>query len=257
MEEIEREQLHKEFERIRETCTRGAAPEGGSFPEWTRDGVESTSEFFDGTAHLWDARFGSTYRFLHRATANQIPPTDEAITILDVGCGTGLELEYIFERAPNARITGLDQAPRMLAELHRKYADRHDQISLVQASCLEYPKELSNFDFALSILTLHHFPSKTKRGIYSSIRSSLKETGTYIEGDQMVKPEIEAQSLELFDAWVAKLPGGRQGEWNYDIRLSVETNLRLILDAGFSDCTIQFDQSDNGSDGHAVLQAQV
>ena len=71
MKEAEREQLHNEFERIREACTRGAAPEGGNFPEWTRDGVESTSEFFDGTAHLWDARFGSTYRFLHRATANQ------------------------------------------------------------------------------------------------------------------------------------------------------------------------------------------
>ena len=48
-----------------------------------------------------------------------------------------------------------------------------------------------------------------------------------------------------------------QGEWNYDIRLSVETNLRLIPDAGFSDCAIQFDQSDNGSDCHAVLPARV
>lgn len=73
----------------------------------------------------------------------------------------------------------------------------------------------------------------------------------------MVKPEMEAQSLELFDAWVAKLPGGRQGEWNYDVRLSVETIMWLILDAGFSDCTIQFDQSDNGSDGHAVFHARV
>ena len=255
MEEVKREQLHNEFNRIRETCTRRAAPEGEGFPEWTRDGVESTSEFFDGTAHLWDARFGSAYRFLHRATANQIPSTDEAITILDVGCGTGLELEYIFNRAPNARVTGLDQSPRMLAELCRKYSSRKEQISLVQASVLEWPKELSNFDFALSILTLHHFPPETKRGIYSSIRSSLKETGIYIEGDQMVQPEIETQNLELFDAWIAKLPGGRQGEWNYDIRLSVETNRKLILDAGFSDCAIRFDQSDDGSDGHAVLQA--
>ncbi len=255
MEDVERELLHNEFNRIRETCTRGAAPEGEGFPEWTRGGVESTSEFFDGTAHLWDARFGSAYRFLHRATANQIPSTNEAIAILDVGCGTGLELEYIFNRAPNARVTGLDQSPRMLAELRGKYSSRKEQISLVQASVLEWPKELSNFDFALSILTLHHFPPETKRGIYSSIRSSLKETGIYIEGDQMVQPEIEAQNLELFNAWIAKLPGGRQGEWNYDIRLSVETNRRLILDAGFSDCAIRFDQSDDGSDGHAVLHA--
>ena len=252
---MEQEQLHDEFNRIQEACTRAPAPEGEGFPEWTRDGVESTSEFFDGTAHLWDGRFGSTYQFLHTATANQIPSTDDAITILDVGCGTGLELEFIFERAPNARITGLDQAPRMLAELRRKYADRHDQISLVEASCLEWPKELSNFDFALSILTLHHFPPETKHGIYSRIKSSLKETGTYIEGDQMVRPEIEAQNLELFDEWIAKLPGGRQGEWNYDVRLSVETNRRLLLKAGFSSCENVWDDSDDGPNAHAVLVA--
>ena len=73
----------------------------------------------------------------------------------------------------------------------------------------------------------------------------------------MVKPEMEAKSLGLLDAWIAKIPGGRQGEWNYDIRLSVETNMRLILDAGCSECTIQFYQSGNGSDGPAVLRARV
>ena len=73
----------------------------------------------------------------------------------------------------------------------------------------------------------------------------------------MMKLEMEAQSLELFDAWVAKLPGGGPGGWNYAVRLNVETNMRLILDAGFSDCTIHFEQSDNSSDGHPVLRARV
>jgi len=31
--------------------------------------------------------------------------------VLDVGCGTGLELEYILERAPNARITAMEPGP--------------------------------------------------------------------------------------------------------------------------------------------------
>ena len=255
MQEVEREQLDEEFNQVKEACTRAPGPVGEDFPEWTRDGVESASEFFDGTAHLWDTRFGATYRFLHTATANQIPSTDDAITILDVGCGTGLELEFIFERAPNAQITGLDQAPRMLAELRRKYADKIDQISLVETSCLEWPNELSNFDFALSILTLHHFPPETKRRIYPNIRASLKETGTYIEGDQMVLPEIEVQNLALFDAWIAELPGGKLGTWNYDVRLSVETNCRLLIESGFSNCEKVWDDADDGSDGHAVLMA--
>ncbi|MDE2704488.1 MAG: methyltransferase domain-containing protein [Gemmatimonadota bacterium] len=246
-------QVHEEFERIREECTRAPGPEGEGFPEWTQDGVESLPEFFDGTAHLWDARFGEIYRCLHEATAAQVPRTDEAIAILDVGCGTGLEFDFIFERVPNARITGLDQAPRMLAELRRKYADRSDQISLVQASCLEWPQNLAGFDVAISILTLHHFPAKTKRGIYSSIRSSLKKTGIYIEGDQMVNPAIE--NNDLFDAWIAKLPDGKLGAWNYDIRLSPATNRRLILEAGFKRCEKVWDDGDDGPDGHAILVA--
>ncbi|MBT3271002.1 class I SAM-dependent methyltransferase [Candidatus Poribacteria bacterium] len=251
-----RQQVDEEFERIRGACTRGAAPKGGSFPEWTRDGIESLEEFFDGTAHLWDARFGAGYEFLHAATADQIPSTDDAITILDVGCGTGLELEFIFERAPHARITCLDQAPRMLDEVRRKYADRRDQISLVEASCLDWPPGLSGFDFALSILCLHHFPPDTKPRIYSSIRGSLRDTGVYIEGDQMVLPEAEAEGLALFEAWIAKLPSGRLGAWNYDISLSVETTRRLLLDAGFSSCEQVYDDNDDGTNRHAVLVAR-
>ncbi len=256
MTEAERRQLHDEFERTREACTRAPGPEGEGFPEWTRDGVESTSEFFDGTAHLWDARFGDIYRYLHTATVNQIPSTEDPIAILDVGCGTGLELEFIFERAPNARITGLDQAPRMLAQLRRKYSDRLDQISVVKASCLEWPKGLCNFDYALSILTLHHFPPETKQGVYSSIYSSLKRTGTYIEGDQMVSPKLEPRYLELYNEWIAKLPNGNTGAWNFDIRLAVETNSSLLKGAGFSSCERVWDDDDDGSDGHAVLVAR-
>lgn len=256
MEKPEDKKTTEEFNRISEECTRSPAPEGEGFPTWTQDGIESTSEFFNSTAHLWDARFGSKYSDLHKAVAKQIPKTNEPISILDVGCGTGLELEFIFERAPNARITGLDQAPRMLAELRKKYADRIAQITLIETSCLQWPKGLSDFDYAISILVLHHFPPETKQQIHSNIKSSLKAEGIYIEGDQMVSPKIESQSLELFNQWVAKLPDGNLGSWNYDIRLSVETNQRLHLDAGFSSSVKVWNDSDRGSDSHAVLVAQ-
>lgn len=99
----------------------------------------------------------------------------------------------------------------MLAELRKKYEPRSHQIALVEASCLEWPPGLGGFDFAMSILTVHHFPPDTKVKIYESIRSALKEDGVYIEGDQTVKPEVEASSLGFFEDWIAKLPGGRQG----------------------------------------------
>jgi tRNA (cmo5U34)-methyltransferase len=257
MNETQRKKVSEEILQIKEACTRGPAPEGDDAPEWTRDGVESAGEFFDGTAHLWDVRWGATYEFLHTATAKQIPKTHDPVSILDVGCGTGLELEHIFRRAPNARVTGLDQSPRMLSELRGKYADRSDQITLIEASCVDWPEKLTDFDFALSILTLHHFPPETKQAIYANIRSSLKSEGTYIEGDQMVRTEIESECLQLYRSWIARLPDGELGAWNYDIRLSPDTNRRLIVDAGFRNCEKVWDDGDGGWDGHAVLVARA
>ena len=44
--------------------------------------------------------------------------------ILDLGCGTGLELEFYFPRNPAARVTGIDLSREMLEALRRKFPDR-------------------------------------------------------------------------------------------------------------------------------------
>ena len=230
-ERIKRSELDAEFERLRVVSGRVARDPGGVGMD-----VESLPDFFNNVAHLWDAKFAIDCAPLHRATAARIPRTDAPLEILDVGCGTGLELEYVFERAPNARVTAMDQAPRMLAEIERKYASRMGQIELLEASCVDWPSGVEGFDYVLSILCVHHFPPDTKREIYRSFRSALAPNGAYVEGDQsagLVANQEEASTLKLFHDWIGKLPGGATGEWNYDISLSCETNQRLLLDAGF------------------------
>ena len=224
--------LDAEFERLRVISGRIARDPGGVGMD-----VENLPDFFNNVAHLWDAKFAQGYAPLHRATATRVARTDEPVRILDVGCGTGLELEYILERAPNARITAMDQAPRMLAELGRKYAERAAQIELLEASCVDWPAGLDDFDYVVSILCVHHFPPDTKREIYRCFRSALKRSGAYVEGDQcagLVVNEEETSVLRLFEDWIAKLPGGSRGEWNYDVTLSAETNQRLLGEAGFT-----------------------
>lgn len=41
-------------------------------------------------------------------------------SLLDLGCGTGLELEKIFNIFPALRVTGIDLTAEMLEELKRK-----------------------------------------------------------------------------------------------------------------------------------------
>ena len=83
---------------------------------------------------------------------------------------------------------------------------------------------------------MHHSPPDAKRDIYRSFNSALAPSGAYVEGDQcsgLAVDEAETSTLKLFEDWIAKLPGGSQGEWNYDITLSSEINQRLLREAGF------------------------
>ena len=254
MNDQERELLMEEFKRIRDSCPQGR-PQGSDLPDWNGETVPSLPEFFNGTAHLWDEIYGASG--LHVNTAAQIPETRDAITILDVGCGTGLEFEYVFQRAPNAQILGLDQAPRMLDQVRRKYSDRMNQITLIESSCLDWPSSLSDFDFVISCLTVHHFPPDVKRVIYRSIRAALKDSGAYIEGDQSSpSPEREAGTMNVFNAWIAKLPDGRRGGWNFDVTLTVETNTRLLRETGFTMCEVKWEKRDERGRGDVVIVAR-
>ena len=44
-------------------------------------------------------------------------------SLLDIGCGTGLELASIYQKFPNVKITGIDLSKDMLEKLRVKYAD--------------------------------------------------------------------------------------------------------------------------------------
>ncbi len=52
-------------------------------------------------------------------------------SLLDIGCGTGLELASIYQKFPNVKITGIDLSKDMLEKLRVKYADK--DIDLIMA----------------------------------------------------------------------------------------------------------------------------
>lgn len=87
-------------------------------------------------------------------TAQQLPVTPGA-KVLDLGCGTGLELNYYFEKNPNAKVTGIDLAPGMLAALGEKFADK--DLTLIQGSYFEVALGEEVYDAAVSVESLHHF----------------------------------------------------------------------------------------------------
>ena len=80
--------------------------------------------------------------------------------ILDLGCGTGLELTYYFDRCREGSITGIDLAPGMLQALREKFPGK--KLNLIQGSYFAVPLGEEAFDAAVSVESLHHFTAAEK-----------------------------------------------------------------------------------------------
>ena len=102
-------------------------------------------------------------------------------SLLDIGCGTGLELASIYRKFPNVQITGIDLSKEMMSKLKEKYSDKN--IDLILADYFEYPFEQEKYDAALSFETLHHFKYQKKQKIYKKLFQTIKPGGYYVECD--------------------------------------------------------------------------
>mgnify|MGYP000050096903 CR=1 FL=1 len=95
---------------------------------------EEISLFFDIRANGYDKHMKENIKSfdeLYKLISNPITETKSEISILDLGCGTGLEVQSILDRCPNALITGIDVSEKMLSELARKHEKYLNQIKLI------------------------------------------------------------------------------------------------------------------------------
>jgi tRNA (cmo5U34)-methyltransferase len=158
-------------------------------------------------------------------------------TLLDLGIGTGLELETVFERFPDVRVTGLDVSENMLLKLKEKYASRMEQITLVQESYLTYDFGTARFDAALSVMSLHHYTHAVKTELYRRIYDALKPGGAYVECDYMLFGDDDfAREESLFEQYEhlrAEQALDPTLEYHFDTPCTVHHQLAMLEEAGF------------------------
>jgi len=175
-----------------------------------------------------------TYERYYTLLASQLPDTRDAIRILDLGCGGGIEFEWILKRAPQARITGVDQSQSMLDCLREKYAERLAQFHLIQDSYLTCSLEERAFDFAVTSMSVHYFRPSVRGMIYRRIERALTDDGIYIEGTYCSdSEEEERERLDDFDRRTAGLKGADSGRFKLNLPLRAETITLLLNEAGF------------------------
>ena len=184
---------------------------------------EEMGAFFDARSAGYDDHYrgdvypGPVFDEFYQAISSRIERTREPLKILDLGCGTGLEIESLFQRVPNALITGVDLSGAMLKLLREKYVDQANQITLVESSYLTMSFGTETYDHIISANTMHHFLHHPKRELYARIHAALKPGGKYTEGDSVVPLEMESQFRAEFDAEIASVPPADDGYYHADI----------------------------------------
>ncbi len=209
---------------------------------------EQMDDFFNKRVDEYEAhmkRLDNSDDF-YRMVPSGISSTDEIVEILDLGTGTGLEIQGIFEKAPNAQISCIDIAAGMLDELGKKYSAYFQQLNIIVGSYLELPLPENKFDYVVAVQTMHHWLPDIKVQLYRKIRNSLKSGGLYIEADYIVDEQEEKERLDRY-AKIQKSGVLKEGEmYHIDIPFSVKTQKRLYKKAGFSITDIVYEKS-NGA----------
>lgn len=165
-------------------------------------------------------------------TAERLPAAPNC-HILDLGCGTGLELEELFLRNPSAKVTGIDLSQGMLSALKMKFVDR--DVSLIVGSYFDVPFGVDAFDAAVSVESLHHFTKEEKIPLYAKLCRALKKNGYFILTDYF-SPSDEAEREYRNEYLARKAQQGILDDalYHYDTPLTVEHEREALLQAGFT-----------------------
>ena len=155
-----------------------------------------------------------------------------AKNLLDLGCGTGLELDEIFKLLPDLQVTGIDLTQVMLDELQRKHPDKDLNLICGDYFTVDFGKGI--YDCAVSFETMHHFSHEMKIDLYRKIYDALTPSGCYIECDYMVETQEEE---DFYFAENARFRADQNIPedvfCHYDTPCTIDNQKKMFLAAGF------------------------
>lgn len=124
--------------------------------------------------------------------------------VLELGFGTAETTRRIWERYPDARITGLDSSPEMVFKAR---ALGWEEMRLGR---IEDPLPDGPWDLVISVLTVHHLDADGKRDLFRRVREQAR---ALLIGDVVaVAPERRVTPLEPgFDK---PSPAADQAAWS-------------------------------------------
>ena len=120
------------------------------------DPYQRIARFYDAVVEPFNAS-------LRRYVAHVARPK-EGMKVLEIGCGTGTNLELFAESG--CEVAGIDLSPSMMDLAKKKLGNRAD---LRHGDASEMPFADGSFDLVLSFLTLHEMPPAVRAPVVKEI----------------------------------------------------------------------------------------
>ncbi len=191
--------------------------------------LEEMSDFFSKRLDGYEEHM-SVWEKSYKLFAGLLP--SKCREILDLGCGTGLELDHIWQKDPEIEVTGVDLCQSMLDKLLEKHSDKH--LITVCQDYFRYNFGYGKWDAIISFESLHHFLPERKGELYRKIYNGLKKGGEFILGDYIACCDEEEELLRnvyLKKRKQSLIPDNHFV--HFDIPLTLEHESKLLQDAGF------------------------
>jgi ubiquinone/menaquinone biosynthesis C-methylase UbiE len=153
--------------------------------------------------HLFYGAFAEEYHFLQRIC----PPaadmsrrvgefvgnwnaaeSQRPLTILELGCGTGITTNALLHHRPDAQLLSVDNAPAMLSQARERLTEAitEGRLALREIDALGALQSLpsASFDIVASAYTLHNFLFGYRHQVLAEIFRVLKSGGVFVNGDR-------------------------------------------------------------------------
>lgn len=138
-----------------------------------------------------------------KAAVAELTDVQPGEAVLDLGCGTGTLLQALVARQSDARFTGIDPDPRVLALARRRLRRSARRVELVEGYAQDLPFPNEAFDQVVSTLIFHHLPDPVKVAALREVRRVVVPHGRFLLVDFGTPPSRVAQVLldigSLFD----------------------------------------------------------
>ena len=201
--------------------------------------LEKMETFFENRLSGYDEHMlnhieGANEFYIFTAALLPMAPESE---ILDLGCGTGLELEEYFLLNPNASVTGIDLSDAMLKLLAAKFPDK--RLHLICDSYFDVSFGCEKYDSAVSVESLHHFTAERKLSLYQKLLQALKVKGYFVLTDYFAESDtLEREYFETLEKLKQEQRITDNVFYHYDTPLTVKHEMAILKEAGFADVEV-------------------